>query len=75
MDTEKLIDAMEGMTVSSPIGDITMRAYDHQVMLPMFSGVTKKAPDHDYLIATDILMIPGEQVMPSIEEIKKAREK
>jgi branched-chain amino acid transport system substrate-binding protein len=73
VDTEKFIDAMEGMTVDSPVGKVTMRAYDHQAMLPMFMGVTKKAEGYDFLIATDIVTIPGEEVMPSVEEIKKAR--
>lgn len=75
VDTEKLIDALEGLTVSSPVGDTTLRAFDHQVVLPMFTGVTKKAEGFDYLIASDILVIPGEELMPTIEEIKKAREK
>lgn len=73
IDTEKLIDHVEGMTVDSPIGPVTMRAFDHQAMLPMFMGWTKKADGYDYLIATDIMTIPGEEVMPDIEEIKKAR--
>jgi len=50
-----------------------MRAYDHQAMLPMFMGVTKKVAGYDFLIATDIVTVPGKDVMPSIEEIKKAR--
>ena len=73
VDTEKLIDNVEGMWVDSPVGKVTMRAYDHQAMLPMFMGVTKKAAGYDFLIATDIVTIPGKDVMPSIEEIKKAR--
>jgi branched-chain amino acid transport system substrate-binding protein len=73
IDTEKFIDNVEGMTVDSPIGKVTMRAYDHQAMLPMFMGLTKKVEGYDFLIATDIMIIPGKDVMPSIEEIKKAR--
>lgn len=73
IDTEKFIDAMEGMSVDTPVGKVTMRAYDHQAMLPMFMGVTKKAGGYDFLTATDIVTIPGNEAMPSIEEIKKAR--
>jgi len=73
IETEKFIDNVEGMTVDSPIGKVTMRAFDHQAMLPMFMGVTKKVDGYDFLIATDIVTIAGEDVMPSIEEIKKAR--
>ncbi|MDX2447574.1 MAG: ABC transporter substrate-binding protein [Desulfobacterales bacterium] len=73
VDTEKFIDNVEGMWVNSPVGKVTMRAYDHQAMLPMFMGVTKKVAGYDFLIATDIVTIPGKDVMPSIAEIKKAR--
>jgi branched-chain amino acid transport system substrate-binding protein len=73
MDREQFINALEGMKVDSPIGEIEMRAFDHQAMLPMYMGVTKKVPEYPFLIATDIVTIPGKDVMPSIEEIKKAR--
>lgn len=75
IDTEKFIDNVEGMWVDSPVGKVTMRAYDHQAMLPMFMGVTQKAPGYDFLIAKDIITIPGDEVMPTIEEIKAARGK
>jgi branched-chain amino acid transport system substrate-binding protein len=75
IDTEKFIDNVQGMWVNSPVGKVTMRAYDHQAMLPMFMGVTKKVAGYDFLIATDIVTIPGKDVMPSIAEIKKARKK
>ena len=73
MDREKFIDALENLKVDSPVGEVEMRAYDHQAMLPMFMGVTKKAPEYPFLIASDIVTIPAKEVMPSIEEIKKAR--
>lgn len=73
VDIEKFIDAMEGLSVDSPVGSLTIRAYDHQVMFPMFMGVTKKSSEYDFLVADDIVTIPGEEVMPSVEEIKKAR--
>lgn len=75
VDPEKFVDALQGMSVDSPIGKLTVRAADNQVMLPMFMGVTKKVPGYDFLIATDIVTIPAEELMPSVDEIKKAREK
>ena len=76
IDTEKLIDTIEGMTVGSPVGKITMRAYDHQALLPMFLGITAKDPNYkDFLIAKDIVTIPGEELVLSVEEVKKARSK
>jgi branched-chain amino acid transport system substrate-binding protein len=73
VDTEKFIDALEGLEIDSPVGKIKMRAYDHQATLPVFVGVTTKVPKYDFLIATDIVTLPGKEVMPTIEEIKKAR--
>ena len=73
INTEKFIDNVEGMWVDSPVGKVTMRAYDHQATLPMFMGVTQKATGYDFLIAKDIVTIPGDEVMPTIEEIKAAR--
>ncbi len=74
VDKEKFIDALAGMTVDSPIGKLTMREYDHQLMLPMYVGVSKKVPEYDFLIATDIVTIPPEEAIPSVEEIKALRE-
>src|SRR5512137_1334752 len=73
MDREKFIDALEKMKVDTPVGEVEMRAYDHQAMLPMYMGVTKKVPGYPFLIASDIVTIPAKEVMPSIEEIKKVR--
>jgi branched-chain amino acid transport system substrate-binding protein len=75
MDREKLIDALEGMKVDTPVGEVEMRGFDHQAMLPMFMGVTKKVPEYPFLIAGDMITIPAQEVMPSIDEIKKARGK
>ncbi len=73
MDKEKFINALEGMKIDSPVGQVEIRAYDHQATLPMFMGVTKKVSGYPFLIAADIVTIPAKDVMPTIEEIKKAR--
>jgi branched-chain amino acid transport system substrate-binding protein len=73
IDKEKFINAMEGMMVDSPVGKVEMRACDHQAVLPMFLGVTKKVPQYDFIISTDIVTVPGKDVMPTCEEIKKVR--
>lgn len=75
LDKEKFIDALEGLKIESPVGEVEMRAYDHQAVLPMFLGVTKKVPQYDFIISSDIVTLPGKDVMPTIEEIKKARGK
>ena len=73
LDREKFINALEGMKVDSPGGQVEMRACDHQAVLPMFMGVTKKVPQYNFLISNDIVDLPGKDIMPTCEEIKKAR--
>jgi branched-chain amino acid transport system substrate-binding protein len=73
INREKFIDALEGMKVDSPVGVVEMRACDHQAVLPMFMGVTKKVPQYDFLISANIVTLTGKEVMPTCEEIKKAR--
>ncbi len=74
-NTEKFIDALEGLWIDSPVGRIEMRACDHQATLPMYLGVTKKVPQYDFLISADIITMTGAEVMPTCEEVRKAREK
>ena len=75
VNTEKFIDALEGLKIASPVGEIEMRACDHQAVLPMYLGVTGKAPGYNHMISTDIVTLPGKDVMPTCEEIMKARGK
>jgi len=75
IDKEKFINALEGMVIDSPGGKIEMRACDHQAVLPFYLGVTKKVPQYNFLISGDIVTLAGKDVMPSCEEIMKARGK
>ncbi|NVM25807.1 MAG: ABC transporter substrate-binding protein [Desulfobacterales bacterium] len=74
-NTENFIDAVEGLTVDSPGGRIEMRACDHQAVLPMYLGVTKKLSKYDFIISTGIETLSGNDVLPTCEEIMKARGK
>lgn len=74
VDREKFVDALAGLTIDSPVGKVTVRDFDHQIMLPMFVGVTKADPAYDFLIAGQIETIPADQVMMSVDDVKKARE-
>ena len=75
IDKEKFINALEGMVIDSPGGKIEMRACDHQAVLPMYLGVTKKVPQYNHLISSNIVTLAGKDIMPSCEEIMKARGK
>jgi len=73
VDREKFINALEGMRVDSPVGEIEMRACDHQAVLPLFMGSLKKVPQYNFLISSDIVTLPGKEILPTCEEIKKVR--
>jgi len=73
LDTEKFIDALEGLQIQSPAGRIEMRACDHQAILPMYLGVTKLSPELGVAISSDIYTLRGTEVMPSCQEIMEAR--
>jgi branched-chain amino acid transport system substrate-binding protein len=73
VNTEKFIDALEGLQIQSPVGRIEMRACDHQAILPMNFGVTKVSSEMGFAIATDIVTLRGAEVMPSCQEIMEAR--
>jgi len=75
LDKEKFIDALEGLQIDSPVGQVEMRACDHQLVLPIFFGMTKKQPQNDFLTATDIIAVPGKDVMPACADIQKLRGK
>jgi branched-chain amino acid transport system substrate-binding protein len=76
IDKEKFIDAMEGLKVKSPVGGmVEMRKCDHQAVYPMYFGTTKKLPQYDFVVAGDIITLTGDEVMPTCDEILKARKK
>lgn len=73
LDTEKFIDALEGLKIDSPSGRVEMRACDHQAILPMYFGVTKLSPELGVAISSDIFTLRGTEVMPSCKEVMEAR--
>jgi branched-chain amino acid transport system substrate-binding protein len=72
-DREKFVDSLSGLAIDTPVGKIEMRSCDHQATLPMFFGVTKKVAGYDFLIASDIVTIPGKDYLPTCEEVLKTR--
>lgn len=76
VNADALIKALEGMTLDSPVGSLTIRACDHQLQLPMYWGVTKKdAKFPDFLIAGNLQTILAKDYMPPCEDIAKSRKK
>ena len=75
VDKEKFIDAMEGLKIQSPGGEIEMRACDHQAVLPLYLGTIKLSPQYNFGISTDIVTLTGDDVMPTCEEVLQTRGK
>ena len=63
------------MTLSSPVGTLEIRKCDHQLLLPMYFGVTKRDPKYDFLIAGNIETIQGRDYVPSCQEVLKLYKK
>jgi len=75
VDKERFIDALEGLKINSPVGPIEMHACDHQVILPMYLGVTRYSAKYGFIVSADIVTLRGAEVMPTCTEIIKARGK
>jgi branched-chain amino acid transport system substrate-binding protein len=75
-DQEKVINAIEGATIETPAGPITIRKFDHQAEMCMYMGVTKKSPEFDrFLILEKLEYFPGSRIIRPVEEVKALREK
>ncbi len=73
VETEKVVDALEGLTVESVHGPLTIRAYDHQSNKGQYFGRLKKVPEYPFLIIGDLQYIGGEKTMRTLDEVKALR--
>ena len=62
-DTKKVIKALEGLTIQTPIGKQTMRAKDHQATRGQVWGTTAKVPEYPFAIMRPVKYIPAEDLM------------
>lgn len=70
-DTEKLVDAFEGLHVDTPTGAITYRALDHQSTMGAYVGTTRLKDGKGIMV--DWTYEDGAKYLPSDEEVKKLR--
>lgn len=70
-DTDKLIDAFRGLTLSSPFGPITYRALDHQSTMGVYVGRSARQDNRGVMV--DFRYLDGAQLLPSDEEVRKLR--
>jgi len=70
-DTEKMISALEGLRIVSPLGPIVFRAIDHQSTMGMDVG--KIGLKDGKGIMTDFFYADGANYLPSDEEVRRMR--
>jgi len=70
-DTERLVQAFEGLPVVTPFGAIRYRAIDHQSTMGAFVGVTRLEGSKG--VMADYRYLDGAQFLPTDEEVRKLR--
>lgn len=70
-DTEKLVDAFEGLSFESPTGPITFRALDHQSTMGAYVGRTKLKDGKGIMV--DWSYRDSSAYFPSDAEVRKLR--
>src|SRR5215468_4293878 len=72
-DTDKLVGALRGLKVDTPIGPISYRASDGQSTMGAWVGTTRLDAKRGVGIMVNHEYVPGEKVLPSDDEVKKLR--
>jgi len=73
-DTEKLVAALESLTVETPIGPITYRPFDHQSTMGAWVGTTRLDPTRGVAVMGQWEYVSGEKVLPSEVDVRRMRE-
>lgn len=71
VDTEKLVDAFEGLELTIPFGPITYRALDHQSTMGAFVG--RLGIKDGKAIMVEHVYAPGERFLPPDDEVRALR--
>jgi branched-chain amino acid transport system substrate-binding protein len=71
LDQEKLVAAMAGLTHSTPFGNVTYRALDHQSTMGAYVGRIGMKDGKG--IMTDWRFVDGKDALPPDDEVKKMR--
>jgi len=71
LDTEKMVDTMEGLTFDSPVGKITFRKIDHQSTMGAYVGYTALKDGRGVMV--DWKYADGSDYLPGDEEVRALR--
>ena len=73
LDTDKVIAALEGLTIDAPRGKATLRKEDHQLSSDFMVGETVFEKAYPFAIVGKTEVFKADQVLYSIAEWKKAQ--
>jgi branched-chain amino acid transport system substrate-binding protein len=74
LDTEKVVDALEGSEVDAPVGRLKLRACDHQAMHPYWVGIIKWDDKYPWPYVHDpVALNPPDLGYRTCDEIMAAR--
>ncbi|PIE72649.1 MAG: ABC transporter substrate-binding protein [Deltaproteobacteria bacterium] len=68
LDKDKVIEALEGLTVDLPIGPVTIRPEDHQGLTDVAWGKTVADPAYDIRILKPIKHFKAAEITPKVAE-------
>lgn len=68
LDTEKLVTKLEGIAYKDPEGTKVIRREDHQAIKDVVWGRTAKSDRYPFRILSDLVVVPGKQIMRPAEE-------
>lgn len=71
--SDALVRALEGMTLDLPRGPVTLRKEDHQAILDMVWGRTRRHPDFAFPVLADLQVFPGSEITPAVQEVVPAQ--
>ena len=72
-DTEKMVDAMEGLAFESPVGPVAYRKIDHQSTMGAYVGYTAQKEGRGIMVEWQYM--DGKDYLPGDEEVRKLRGK
>ncbi len=75
LDTEKIIDALEGMELNTVVGKVQIRACDHQSLWPFWVGSVAVTPDLPWPHITKAVLLDPAKGYLSCAEVEAARKK
>ena len=73
VDTEAIVNLLEGMKMATPAGNVVIDKCTHIMQLPQYVGVSKRLPQYPFAVTTNVKAYPGETVNLTCDELEKLR--